>query len=75
MIGYAFDGFPIYGPFGYTNANDSSSAIKRMITGYKARNITVRQTLASGQTLTSSQYGPAVNSTWPLGKQIISILI
>jgi hypothetical protein len=44
-----------------------------MITGYKARNITVRQTLASGQTLTSSQYGPVVNSTWPLGIFLLSL--
>ena len=73
LIGYAFDGFPIYGPFGYTSGNDSTSAIKRMITGYKARNITVRQTLASGQTLTSSQYGPVVNSTWPLGIFLLSL--
>ena len=70
MIGFAFDGFPIYGPFGYTDANDSTSAIKRMITSYRTRSITVRQTLVSGQTLSSSQYGPNVSSTFPIGSFI-----
>ena len=72
MIGFAFDGFPIYGPFGYTNANDATSTIKRMITSYRTRSITVRQTLTSGQALTSSQYGPDVSSTWPLGIFLLS---
>jgi len=34
IIGLAFDGYPIYGPFGYTDALDTSSAVKRMETGY-----------------------------------------
>ena len=70
MIGYAFDGFPIYGPFGYTNANDSTSAIKRMVTSYRTRSITVRQTLPSGQILSSSQYGPNVSAPFQIGSFI-----
>ena len=34
IIGYAFDGNPIYGPYGYTDAVDSSSAIIKMTSGY-----------------------------------------
>jgi hypothetical protein len=67
LVGYAFDGYPIYGPYGYSTAMNSSSAIIRMKTGYSLRNITVRQELPYGVTLTASQYGPAVSSTYPLG--------
>ena len=45
-----------------------------MVTSYRTRSITVRQTLVSGQTLTSSQYGPDVSSTWPIGKYFRSSL-
>jgi hypothetical protein len=67
LVGYAFDGYPIYGPYGYSTAMNSSSAITRMKTGYSLRNITVREELPYGVTLTSSQYGPAVSSTYPIG--------
>jgi YHYH protein/Secretion system C-terminal sorting domain len=33
IIGYAFDGYPIYGPYGYTNTN-GTGAIKRMVSSY-----------------------------------------
>ena len=33
IIGYAADGFPIYGPFAYTNTN-GTGAIKRLISSY-----------------------------------------
>ena len=68
VIGFAFDGYPIYGSYAYSSANSSSSSITRMRTGYKLRNITSRQTLSNGTTLSSSQYGPSINSTYPLGK-------
>jgi hypothetical protein len=37
LLGYCFDGFPIYGPFGYTNPNSSSSGISRMASSYELR--------------------------------------
>jgi YHYH protein/Secretion system C-terminal sorting domain len=67
IVGYAFDGYPVYGPYGYTNPNDASSAITRMRTGYSLRNITTRTTLPYGVALTAANYGPAVNSTYPIG--------
>jgi hypothetical protein len=65
IIGYAMDGYPIYGPFGYTSATNSSSGITRMSSSYQLRNITVRTTLPDGST--SSPAGPAVSSSFPLG--------
>ena len=67
IIGYAFDGFPIYGPYGYSNASNSNSAIKLIVSGYALRSISNRTTLSSGTVLSSSYYGPPINSTYPLG--------
>jgi len=67
ILGFAFDGYPIYGPYGYSTATDSTSAIRKMVTGYKTRSITDRTTLANGTVLTSTYYGPTIGATYPLG--------
>jgi hypothetical protein len=64
IIGYAFDGYPIYGPYAYTNVN-GTGAIKRMATSWKTRSITDRTTLPDGSTASSS--GPTIASQ-SLGK-------
>ena len=66
ILGYAFDGFPIYGPYAYANAN-GSGGIKRMRSSYRLRNITQRQSLPNGTMLNPNQYGPEVSPTYPLG--------
>ena len=66
VLGYSFDGFPIYGPFGYKNS-DGTGGIARMKTSYKLRVISDRTTLAGGTTLQPNQYGPTINTTYPLG--------
>ena len=66
LLGYAYDGFPIYGPYGYANTN-GTGGIKRMTSSYRLRNITQRRTLADGTSLSASQYGPDVSNTFPLG--------
>jgi YHYH protein/Secretion system C-terminal sorting domain len=65
LIGFAFDGNPIYGPYGYSTATNSASAVTRMKTGYSLRNITTRTTLPYG--IAASQTGPPVNATYPIG--------
>ena len=67
LIGYAFDGFPIYGAYGYSNA-DGSGGIKRINSSYRYRSITQRRTLPDGTVLQASQYGPDVSTANPLGK-------
>lgn len=73
IIGWAWDGYPVYGPYGYTTPTDSNSAIKRMVSSYQTRSITQRHATptndgAGGTTaLSASQYGPDVNGTYPLG--------
>ena len=69
IIGFAFDGFPIYGAYAYANTN-GTGAITRMKTGYRERAITDRTTLPNGTVLNVNQYGPAINAQFPLGAYI-----
>jgi len=66
LIGFAFDGFPTYGAYGFVNA-DGSGGIARMHSGYQLRAITDRTTLPNGTILTAGQYGPAIGGQYPLG--------
>ncbi len=54
IIGYAFDGFPVYGAYAYTNVN-GTGAIKRMKSSYVVSTATTRTN------------GPAVSTTYPEG--------
>jgi len=63
LIGFAYDGFPIYGAYGYKNA-DGSGGIVRIKSSYNLRNITVRNNYADGSSVTA---GPNVSGTYPLG--------
>ncbi|HSV15098.1 MAG TPA: YHYH protein [Tepidisphaeraceae bacterium] len=67
VIGFAFDGFPIFGPYGYANA-DGTGGITLMSTSYQKRNITTRTTLPNGTTASSA--GPDVSATYPLGSYL-----
>ena len=69
LVGYAFDGFPVYGPYGYANPTVVGT-VTRMKTGYSLRNITTRTTLPNGTVLPSNNYGPAVNATYPIGTYV-----
>lgn len=69
IIGYAFDGFPVYGAFAYSNT-DGTGAYRRMETSYRLRNITDRTTLPNGTVLNANQYGPAINQQYLLGYYI-----
>ncbi len=63
LIGFAFDGFPIYGAYGYRNA-DGSGGLERIKSGYQLRDITERTHWADG---TDVDDGPDVNDTYFLG--------
>ena len=38
IIAWAQDGYPVYGPYGYATANDASSGVRRMVSGFVLRN-------------------------------------
>ena len=63
LIGFAYDGFPIYGAYGFLNT-DGTGGIVRMKSSFQLRNITVRTHYANGNDVTD---GPAVSATYPLG--------
>lgn len=63
IIGYAFDGFPIYGPYGYTNTN-GTGAIKRMTPSYS---LTTATTRASGPSMSTTVMINQVASTYYAG--------
>ncbi len=63
LIGYAYDGFPIYGAYGFRNG-DGTGGITRIRSSYALRNITERTTHADG---TDVADGPPVSSTYFLG--------
>lgn len=63
LLGYTYDGFPIYGAFGYKNA-DGTGGIARMKSSFFLRNITDRTVYADGTDVID---GPAVSTTYPLG--------
>lgn len=68
ILGYAFDGFPIYGAWGFRNA-DGSGGVTRMKTSYRLRNITDRTILPDGTVLPDSLFGPGLG-TYPLGAYV-----
>jgi hypothetical protein len=41
-----------------------------MVSSYVTRSITDRTTLSNGTTLTSTYYGPSINSKYPLGSYV-----
>ena len=63
LVGFAYDGYPIYGAMAYANV-DGTGGITRIKTGYDLRNITERTTHADG---TIVDNGPDVNDTYWLG--------
>lgn len=63
LLGFAYDGFPIYGAYGYKNT-DGTGGIVRMKSSFSLRNITVRNTYYTGASVTP---GPNVSITYPLG--------
>jgi uncharacterized protein (TIGR03437 family) len=79
LLGWAFDGYPIYGPYGYSDPKSAATAIKRLKSSFRLRSITQRTTLAdwslayhTGLTtqLSSTQAGPDVSTTYPLGRYV-----
>lgn len=63
LIGFAYDGYPIYGAYGYKNAN-GTGGISRIKSSYEMANYSVRTNYPDG---TDVDDGPAVSSTYFLG--------
>ncbi|MDX2040216.1 MAG: YHYH protein [Acidobacteriota bacterium] len=79
ILGWMFDGYPIYGPYGYSDPTNPNSAIKRVKPSFRLRTMTQRTSLPDwalarhtgvSQQLSANQYGPDVSDTFPLGRYI-----
>ena len=82
ILGWVADGFPIYGPYGYSVSNNANSGIRRMVSGYVIRNGSYgTSNLTANGRSTIPQWavrlfnvasnitaGPAVSTTYPLGR-------
>jgi hypothetical protein len=62
IIGFALDGFPVYGPWAAVDGR-----LRRMRSSYRLRAIQHRHTWPDGTQLTPEQYGPDVSPAHPLG--------
>lgn len=63
LIGFAYDGYPIYGAYGFANA-DGSGGVVRIQSSYQLRDITERSEGPNGEVL---DQGPDVDATYFLG--------
>ena len=79
ILGWSFDGYPIYGPYGYSDPRDPKSPIQRVRSSFRLRQITVRDTIPDWASFThdgaphhlnASQQGPPVNDKFPLGRYV-----
>ena len=62
IIGFALDGYPIYGPWAST-----TDGLRRMRSSYQLRKIATRDTWPDATRLAPGQEGPVVSSEYPLG--------
>ncbi len=81
IVGWMLDGLPVYGPYGYSSALDSSSSVRRMVSGFVKRDGTttgVDNITTAGRNLpawatrngVASATGPTVSTTYPLGRYV-----
>lgn len=63
ILGFAHDGYPVYGPQGF----GADGALVRMRSSYRLRAVTRRSAWPDGTELTPGQWGPAVDAEYPLG--------
>jgi hypothetical protein len=83
ILGWVRDGYPVYGPYGYSNPTNPGSGVRRMISGFVLRdgrnntddlNATGRTSLpawaARFYRVSPNQTGPAVGGRYPLGRYL-----
>ena len=83
IIGWMQDGYPLYGPYGYSNPTNPASGLRRMVTGFALRNgengtdnlaqngrTALPAWAVREQPFNNTQTGPAVTQSRPLGYYI-----
>jgi hypothetical protein len=84
ILGWVRDGYPVYGPYAFSNPNDPNSGVRRMISGYVPRNgqkgtdniSTTGSARSSIPAWAQRRYsgtpisGPNVSTTYPFGRYL-----
>ncbi|MBM3847477.1 MAG: YHYH protein, partial [Verrucomicrobia bacterium] len=83
ILGWVRDGFPVYGPYGYGNATNPASDVRRMRSGFVPRNLShssvsnrtslpawAGRAQSRSTTLAAAQQGPPVSTTRPFGRYL-----
>ena len=52
ILGFALDGYPVYGPYGYTNPTDNTSTVKNLASGYTLKPSSYRVGTTASNTTT-----------------------
>ena len=83
ILAWTADGYPLYGPYGYCNATNANSGIRRMVSGYVPRNgqdgtdnLSTNGALRSTIPIwaqvfynaNANQSGPEVSTSYPFGR-------
>ena len=66
IIGWAYDGNPIYGPYGYANGKNANDGVLRQKSGY-VLNPSRADVIASGGDLTNKGFNPPSEAEYPMG--------
>ena len=70
ILGWAFDGNPIYGPYGYTNVKNDDGGVSRMVSGYVVqsdRSGIIPNGYKPGENGNTGSQPPTVNAAQPMG--------
>ena len=83
ILAWTADGYPLYGPYGYSNPTNANSGIRRMVSGYVPRNgqngtdnldytgaarTTIPTWAQRAYSASANQTGPTVSSSYPFGR-------
>jgi galactitol-specific phosphotransferase system IIB component len=60
IVGFSADGYPIYGPYGYSNPVSSFSSVIEMISGYSIRNNSANRPADTAITYTGNALGNSI---------------
>ena len=74
LLGFASDGFPIYGAYGYSDPLNPNSPLKRMTPGFRLRNITERITLPDGTAAVGPKFTDMITSMLPNSTPLPAVL-
>jgi hypothetical protein len=68
ILGWMQDGYPLYGPYGYSNPTNPASGVRRMVSGFAKRN-------GANDTDNLAQTGRATLPVWEAREQNRSVIL